>query len=76
MTDIAHCPGLDQALLLRSLLASCGIRAYVPDELTAQTAPQYLFASSSQIRVQVEDEDAATARAILAENGPHPEFGS
>ena len=39
MTTIAHCFGIDQALLLKSVLEGCGVTAYVPDELTAQTAP-------------------------------------
>jgi len=73
MTTVAHCTVIDHALLVKSLLEGCGIKAYVPDELTAQTAPPYLFASSSQIRVQVADADAETARAILTENGHREE---
>jgi len=74
MITVAHCNAIDHALLLKSLLESCGITAYVPDELTAQNAPPYLFASGTQIRVQVADEDAATARAILTDNGHRPEL--
>ncbi len=73
MITVAHCTVIDHAMLLKSLLESCGITAYVPDELTAQNAPPYLFASGSQIRVQVADGDAVTARAILTENGHRSE---
>ncbi len=69
MVTIAHCPSVDEALMLKSMLAGSGITAFVPDELTAQTAPPYLFASSTGVRVQVAEEDAETALALIAETG-------
>jgi hypothetical protein len=66
MITVANCPSIDHALLLKSLLEGCGIPAFVLDELTAQNAP-YLFATKSQIRLQVADEDAETARVVLAQ---------
>jgi len=68
MTTVANCASIDHALLLRSLLEGCGVPAFVPDELNAQNQP-FLFSSASNIRVQVADENAVTARAILTENG-------
>jgi hypothetical protein len=69
MTTVVRCLTIDQALFMRSLLEGCGIKAYVPDELTAQTDPVIFFGSMNSIRVQVDDEHAVTARAVLAQNG-------
>jgi hypothetical protein len=69
MTTVARCLTIDQALFLRSLLEGCGINAYVPDELTAQTDPVIFFGSMNSIRVQVNDADATAARGILEQNG-------
>lgn len=49
-------------MLLKSLLEANDIRAYVPDELTAQSAPHF---SGSGIRVQVDDQHADTAKRLL-----------
>ena len=68
MTTIARCLTIDQALLLRSVLEGSGLKAYVPDEVTAQTDPVIFMGSMNSIRVQVNDEDAAQARSILAQN--------
>jgi hypothetical protein len=68
MTTIAQCASIDEALLLKSMLEGNGIAAFVPDELTAQTAPPYLFAGSG-VRVQVEDEQAETALSLIATAG-------
>ena len=68
MTTIARCLTIDQALLLRSVLEGAGLRAFVPDELTAQTDPVIFMGSMNSIRVQVNDEDAVTARTVLAQN--------
>ena len=68
MITVAQCSSIDEALMLKSVLEGNGITAYVPDELTAQTAPPYMFAGSG-VRVQVEDEAAETALALLASAG-------
>jgi len=68
MITVAHCSSIDEALVLKSVLEGNGIAAYVPDELTAQTAPPYLFAGSG-VRVQVAEEVAETALALIASAG-------
>lgn len=68
MITVANCSSIDEALLLKSVLAGNGITAYVPDEYTAQTAPPYLFAGSG-VRVQVDEAQAETALALIASSG-------
>ncbi len=65
MTTIARCLTIDQAMMLKSVLDGCGVAAFVPDELTAQTDPVIFMGSMNSIRVQVQDEDAESARAVL-----------
>ena len=65
MTTVTHCSSVSEAMVKKSLLEGSGIRAWVPDELTSQVAPPYLFAGSG-VRLQVEDEDAEEARRVLA----------
>ena len=72
MITVAQCSTIDEALVLRSMLEGCGITAFVPDELTAQTAPQYLFASPSHVRLQVAEEDVVRAREALNQDGHEP----
>ena len=69
MITVATCNTIDEALLLRSVLEGSGINATVPDELTAQTAPTYLFATPSRVRLQVAEADEARAREILGATG-------
>jgi hypothetical protein len=68
MTTVARCLTIDQALFFKSLLDGCGVAAFVPDELTAQTDPVIFLGSMNSIRVQVDDADADSARAILKQN--------
>jgi len=76
MITVAQCSSVDEALMLKSVLAGSGITAFVPDELTAQTAPPYLFASGTGVRVQVAEEDAEAALALIAAIGQEsPETG-
>jgi len=65
MITVAECSNVDEALMIKSMLAGNGIEALVPDEFTAQNAPPYLFAGRG-VRVQVHEEDAKTAREIIA----------
>lgn len=65
MTTITTCGDLQQALLVKSILEGNGIPAFVPDELTAQNAPPYMWATGG-IRVQVPDEHVEAARKTLA----------
>jgi hypothetical protein len=66
MTTVAECSSTDEAMLLRSLLADCGIAAFVPDELTVT----YRGLVGPGVRVQVADEDAETARSIIEGREP------
>jgi hypothetical protein len=68
MITVARCSSIDEALLLKSVLEGNGIVAFIPDELTAQNAPPYMFAGAG-VRVQVEDEQAETALDLLASAG-------
>lgn len=68
MTTVARCLTIDRALFVRSLLEGCGIEAFIPDELTAQTDPVIFMGSMNSIRVQVADTDAALAREILTQH--------
>jgi thiamine monophosphate synthase len=61
MKTVATCASVDEALMLRSLLEGSGIKAFVPDELTVTYRGQ-----AAGVRLQVEDEDAETARTIIA----------
>ena len=70
MVTVATCNTIDEALLLRSVLEGSGIAASVPDELTSQTAPPYLFATPSRIRLQVEEADVVRAREVLDQYAP------
>lgn len=71
MTTVTNCSNLAEAQLLKALLDGAGLPAFVPDELTANSAPQLLFGAG--IRVQVEDEDAAEARRIIAAAASTPD---
>ena len=75
MTTIGTCSNIAEAQLLKSLLDDSGIRAHLPEELTANAAPQFLF--SSGIRLQVEDEDVEDARRVIAaaETAPDEDAG-
>lgn len=66
MTTVLRCLTIYQALVVRSLLEGCGIKAYAPDELTAQTDPVIFRGSMNSVRVQVNNADLAEAQAVLA----------
>lgn len=61
MKTIAECSSVDEALLLRSMLEDCGVRSYIPDELTVTFRGQ-----AGGVRLQVEESDAEEAAKILA----------
>jgi hypothetical protein len=61
LKTVAECSSGDEARLLQSLLASFGLTAYLPDELSMAYPP-----SVSSVRVQVADGDAESARSIIA----------
>lgn len=64
MTTVATCSNPAEAMLLKSLLEANAITAYVPEELTAQAAPDF---SGSGLRVQVDDENAVAAKRLIEE---------
>lgn len=64
MTTVTTCSNPAEAMLLKSMLEANDIPAYVPQELTAQSAVDF---AGSGIRVQVDDENAAAARKVLEE---------
>jgi hypothetical protein len=65
MTTVAQCASLDEALLLRSVLASSGIEAFVPDEESVTYRGQL-----GSFRLQVNEEDAEEAIKVLGESKP------
>jgi hypothetical protein len=65
MTTVAECASAEQAEVLRSLLADCGVAAYLPDALAVSYPPIV-----GGIRVQVADKDAVAARNIVAGKSP------
>ena len=64
MKTIAHFGTLMEAELLKLKLASFGIDAFIPDELTAGVAP-HIFATRSGIRLQVAEKDVESATAAM-----------
>lgn len=64
MITVTTCSNPAEAMLLKSLLEANGIPAFVPDELSAQTSPQF---SGSGLHLQVADEHAETAKKLLDE---------
>lgn len=64
MTTVTTCSNPAEAMLLKSVLEANQIPAYVPEELTSQSAVDF---AGSGIRVQVDDENAMAAQRVLAE---------
>jgi hypothetical protein len=65
MKTVAECSTADEALVVQSLLADCGVAAFLPDERLVSYPP-----TLGSLRVQVADEDEEAARAILADKAP------
>ena len=63
MTTITTCSNIAEAQLLKSVLDDAGLPAFLPDEITATTAPQNFFISG--VRLQVADENADEACRVL-----------
>lgn len=62
MITVTTCSNPAEAMLLKSLLEANDIPAFVPDELSAQTAPNF---AGSGLHLQVADEHAEAARKLL-----------
>ena len=67
MITVAECANEAEAQLVKSLLEASGIAATLPDEFTAQNLTPLIFGHG--IKVQVAEEDAETALALIAEGG-------
>ena len=67
MKTIATCQQLIEAQILQATLGGSGIKAYLPEELTAQTSGNAYNYAMGGLRVQVEEEDVDAARTILAD---------
>lgn len=64
MTTIANCSNDAEAMLLKSLLEANGIQVFAPDQLDTLTGAHF---AGSGLRIQVNDEDAESARKVLSE---------
>lgn len=71
MITVAECTSVDEAQLLRSMLEANGIAATLPDEFTSQNLPPIML--SCGVKVQVAEEDAEAALALIAESGTSPD---
>ena len=65
MITVAECYDIQDAQRLQIALGAAGIDSFIPDEFTAQNAPWQFVGSSSGVRLQVAEEDAARARQII-----------
>ena len=67
MITVARYGDVNEALRLKMALEARGIKAFVPDELTATNAPYRFLTDPSGVRVQVAEEDAETARQVISD---------
>jgi hypothetical protein len=67
MITIAECYDIQEVQHFQIALSAAGIDSFIPDEFTAQNAPWQFVGSSSGVRLQVADEDAARAQQIIQE---------
>jgi hypothetical protein len=65
MITVAECYDIQEAQRLQIALGAAGIASFIPDEFTAQNAPWQFVGSSSGVRLQVAEEDAAQAQQII-----------
>lgn len=66
MKTVIRCSTAQQAYRAQMLLDSVGIQSFIPDEMIMFVDPPALFGGSG-IRVQVADEEAENAAAVLAD---------
>ena len=74
METVATFTELTPAQLMKRALEDAGIPAFIPDELTATTAPPYLWASGG-IRLQVPPEHVESATRLIAQLEASPPEG-
>jgi hypothetical protein len=74
MVTLRTCSGLEEAEVIKSVLAGSGVESFVPDENSV------LWSNAiGGIRVQVEEADAERAREVLRQSdepGTEPPVGS
>lgn len=66
MKDVANVMTIQEAQNIKMQLGSCGIEAFIPDEVSAVVAPHH-FMTPTGVRVQVADEDEEAALEVLKE---------
>ena len=66
MRTIRNCNDVAEAMMLKTLLESCGIEAFIPDELAAGVTPHF-FNTNAGVRLQVAEEDGEDALRVIAE---------
>jgi hypothetical protein len=66
MTTIRNCKDIGEATMLKMVLESCGIEAFIPDEVAAGVAPHF-FHTDSGVRLQIAEADAESARQVIEE---------
>tara|TARA_R110000850_G_scaffold85842_1_gene185111 strand:- start:865 stop:1092 length:228 start_codon:yes stop_codon:yes gene_type:complete len=64
MKTIARFTNLQSAQIAKLNLGAAGIEGFIPDEMSAGTAP-YLFMTKAGVRLQVREEDEEEAKAVL-----------
>jgi hypothetical protein len=69
---IRACRDVQEAHIVRSMLAAGGVQAFIPDEQTASLMPPN-FLHTDGVRVLVAAKDAALARELLAREPLAPE---
>jgi hypothetical protein len=68
LKTIANLDSLIEAEQWKARLAASGIKAFIPDEMSAGVAPLF-FMSKTGVRLQVEEEVEDEARAIIEDSG-------
>lgn len=66
MTTIRNCNDIGEATMLKLLLESCGIDAFIPDEVGAGLTPHF-FRTDAGVRLQVAEEEAEDALRVIEE---------
>ena len=75
MVSVFHTPNVAEAQQIASMLRANGVETFIPDDVTSNIAPYHLVHTGG-INVQVDDDDAEKARALIKdarEGGAKPE---
>ncbi len=66
MITLRNCNDVGEAAMLKMLLESCGIDAFIPDEIGAGVAPHF-FNTAAGVRLQVDERDLEDARQVISD---------